>query len=177
MFFAYKKWYELRHELVTGYTVRRYEQLCPRVPADRENCDLQFHDRQTCSIDLLSASVGMKYWVRYVAGGRGVTPIPFSLFMSDPHLLLGLPLFLLPCTFISISLLPTQCFSLIITCMPIPLQPSFLSFLCCDILHFPYLRCGNIQMADTMRSPSKFYLEDVSSASLCGEYAGNWQPS
>ena len=44
---------------------------------------------------------------------------PFSLMSSftlSNHLLLGLPLFLLPCTFITIVLLPTQCSSLRITC-------------------------------------------------------------
>ena len=44
---------------------------------------------------------------------------PFSLMSSftlSNHLLLGLPLFLLPCTFITIALLPTQCSSLRITC-------------------------------------------------------------
>ena len=38
-----------------------------------------------------------------------------SSFTLSNHLLLGLPLFLLPCTFISIALLPTQCSSLLIT--------------------------------------------------------------
>ena len=44
---------------------------------------------------------------------------PFSLMSSFTlfnHLLLGLLLFLLPCTFISITLVPTQCSSLLITC-------------------------------------------------------------
>ena len=44
---------------------------------------------------------------------------PFSLMSSftlSNHLLLGLPLLLLPCTFITIALLPTQCSSLRITC-------------------------------------------------------------
>ena len=44
---------------------------------------------------------------------------PFSLMSSftlSNHLLLGLPLFLLSCTFITIALLPTQCSSLLITC-------------------------------------------------------------
>ena len=42
---------------------------------------------------------------------------PFSFTLSN-HLLLVLPLFqfLLPCTFITIALLPTQCSSLLITC-------------------------------------------------------------
>ena len=39
-----------------------------------------------------------------------------SSFTLTNHLLLGLPLFLLPCTFITIALLPTQCSSLLITC-------------------------------------------------------------
>ena len=39
-----------------------------------------------------------------------------SSFTLSNHLLLGLPLFLLPCTFITIALLPTQCSSLRITC-------------------------------------------------------------
>ena len=44
---------------------------------------------------------------------------PFSLISSftlSNHLLLGRPLFLLPCAFITIALLPTQCSSLLITC-------------------------------------------------------------
>ena len=47
------------------------------------------------------------------------TDTPFSLTSSialSNHFLLGLPLFLLPCTFISIALLPTQCSCLLITC-------------------------------------------------------------
>ena len=71
---------------------------------------------------------------------------PFSLISSftlSNHLLLGRPLFLLPCTFITIALLPTQCSSLLITCpyhfnllsctffvisstFVVPLIPSFL---------------------------------------------------
>ena len=49
------------------------------------------------------------------------------------HLHLGLPIFLLPCTLISIALLPTKCSS--DHHMPIPLQPPFLDFLC-DFPHF-----------------------------------------
>ena len=48
-----------------------------------------------------------------------VADCPFSLMSSftlSNHLLLGLPLFLLPCTFITVALLPTQCSSLRITC-------------------------------------------------------------
>ena len=39
-----------------------------------------------------------------------------SSFTLSNHLLLGLPLFLLPCTFITIALLPSSCSSLLITC-------------------------------------------------------------
>ena len=55
---------------------------------------------------------------------------PFSLISSftlSNHLLLGLPLFILICTFISIALLPTcnECFYFLITC---PYHFNLLSF-------------------------------------------------
>ena len=55
---------------------------------------------------------------------------PFSLISSlalSNHLLLGLPIFLLPCTFISITLHPTQCSSHLITC---PYQFNLCSWTC-----------------------------------------------
>ena len=62
---------------------------------------------------------------------------PFSLISSltmSTHLLLGLHLFLLPCTFITIALLQYVVF-LSSHHMPIPLQPSLQYFLC-DFAHF-----------------------------------------
>ena len=84
---------------------------------------------------------------------------PFSLISSfnlPNHLLLGLPLFLLPCTFITIALLPTSCSSLLITCIynfnlvswtffvisPTFVVPLILSFLILSSVVPPYIhRC------------------------------------
>ena len=59
---------------------------------------------------------------------------PFSLMSSftlSNHLLLGLPIFLLPCTYITIALLPTQCSSLRIT------SPYHFNLLSCTFFVIP----------------------------------------
>ena len=78
---------------------------------------------------------------------------PFSLIPSltlSMHLLLGLPLFLLPCTFISIALLPTQCSFLLIRC---PCHFNLLSwtlfvlfFMKTGFIHILYRRSANISV-------------------------------
>ena len=76
---------------------------------------------------------------------------PFSLISSftlPNHLLLCLPLFLLPCTFIIIAQIRPPSYMVFLSShhMPIPLQPSFLYFVC-DFRHF--------------RCPSYYFIYDL----------------
>ena len=104
---------------------------------------------------------------------------PFSLMSSftlSNHLLLGLPLFLLPCTFTTIALLPTYCSSLRITCpyhfnlvsctffviSPTFVVPLILSFLILSSFVTPHIHRSILISATSNFFPCAFFNAHVS---------------